>query len=308
MRAILLQLSRNEWLKEHVPQWKFVRRAVRRFMPGETVDDALDAAARYQQQGIHAVITRLGENVAGIEQAEQTRDHYLDAVDKIVERGLDVEISLKLTHLGLDLSEDAAYQYCEDIANKVLHKTGSDLFIDMESGEYVQRTIDVYTWLKEINDNVGLCIQSYLHRTDDDLDHLFSLHAPLRLVKGAYRESASVAVTSKKKVDEMFFDQAQCMLERTKHYGTRMVYATHDEKLIARIIDEARKIGLPEKQVEFQMLYGVKTSLQKQLADEGYTVKVLISYGESWYPWYMRRLAERPANLMFVLKNVVFRN
>lgn len=304
-RAILLWMSKSQWMKSRVSRWKFVRRAVRRFMPGETVEAALDAAAEFEREGIPAVITKLGENITRIEHAGQVCDHYLEAIDKIAERGLNTEISVKLTHLGLDLSVESALEHCREIACKAGNKLGNDFFIDMEGSEYLLRTLDLYTRLKQEFDNTGLCIQAYLHRADSDIDDLFELNASLRLVKGAYKESPDIAIQSKKKVDENFFILSQRMLQRTKHLGTRMIFATHDESLIARLIDEAKKIDLPNDQLEFQMLYGIKTTLQRKLARDGYKVRVLIAYGESWYPWYMRRLAERPANVWFVLRNVI---
>jgi len=307
-RSILLKMSQNQWFKERVPRWGFTRRAVRRFMPGETIEDALNAAGTFEREGIPAVFTRLGEHITYLEEAQQVRDHYLDAVDKIAKRGLNVEISVKLTQLGLDLSLDAALEYCREIACKAGNRLGNEFFIDMEGSAYVNRTLELYSRLKQEFDNTGLCIQAYLHRANSDLDELFDLNASLRLVKGAYKEPPDIAIHSKKKVDENFFRLSRRTLRRTKDHGTRMIYATHDEKLITRIIDEAKNIGLPDEQLELQMLYGIKTPLQRELAQKGYKVRVLIAYGESWYPWYMRRLAERPANLMFVLKNVVFRN
>jgi proline dehydrogenase len=308
MRSVLLHLSKNQWMRTRVPRWKFVRRAVRRFMPGETLEAALDAAAEFEREGIPAVFTGLGENITDLEQARRIRDHYLDAINRIGERGLDVELSVKPTQLGLDLSADTAFEYCREIACKIKNRLGNELFLDMESSAYVRRTLDLYFRLKEEWENTGLCIQAYLHRTQTDIDELFRINASLRLVKGAYKEPPDTAIKSKKKVDENFFALARKSLNRTKLHGSRIIYATHDEKLIARIIEEAREIGLERGLLEFQMLYGVKTSLQRQLAREGYKVRVLIAYGESWFPWYMRRLAERPANLGFVLRNVILRN
>ena len=300
-------MSRNRWFKKHVPRRKFVRRAIRRFMPGETIEAALDAAEQFEHEGIPAVFTRLGENITELEEAQQVRDHYLEAVDKIAERGLNVELSVKLTQLGLDLSFDAALEYCRELACKAGNRVGNDFFIDMEGSAYVNRTLELYSRLRQEFDNTGLCIQAYLHRVNSDLDDLFDLNASLRLVKGAYKETPDIAIQKKSKVDENFFSLSQRMLRQTKEHGTRMIYATHDEKLIARIIDEAKKTGLPDDRLEFQMLYGVKTGLQRELVHEGYKVRVLIAYGEAWYPWYMRRLAERPANVLFVLRNVVFK-
>jgi proline dehydrogenase len=303
-RNTLLWMSGNQWMKNQVPRWKFVRRAVRRFMPGETVENALDAASDLEREGIPAVFTRLGENITQIQQAEQVRDHYLGAIDKIAERNLKTEISVKLTQLGLDISEEDTFRFCRIIAEKIQNTLGNELFIDMEGSAYVQRTIDLYRHLKSETGNVGLCVQAYLHRTTSDIDELFGLRASLRLVKGAYKEPAEIAIRSKPKVDENYFQLALKMLHQTKQYGTRIIYATHDEVLITRIIDESKKIGLQKEMLEFQMLYGIKTSFLRQLARDGYSVRVLIAYGKSWYPWYVRRLAERPANVWFVMKNV----
>jgi proline dehydrogenase len=306
-RNTLLWMSKNQWMKSHIPRLKFVRRAVRRFMPGETVEDALEAAAGFEQESIHAVFTRLGENITQIEQAEQVRDHYLDTVNKISGRSLKTEISVKPTQLGLDISEEQTFRFCKDIAGEIKSKLGNELFIDMEGSAYVQRTIDLYRRLKEGVGNAGLCVQAYLHRTESDLDELFGIHSSLRLVKGAYKEPEEIAIRRKSKVDENFFRLARKMMHQTKEYGTRVIYATHDEILISRIIEETKKIGLQSDLLEFQMLYGIRITLQKQLVREGYTVRVLISYGESWYPWYLRRLAERPANVWFVLKNIIYK-
>lgn len=303
-RNILLRLSGNRWLKDRVPRLKFVRRAVRRFMPGDTIEAALDAAAGFERDGIPAVFTRLGEHITHKEQAQHTRDHYLDVVDKIAERELTAEISVKPTQLGLELALDDTLEYCREIACKAGNILGNDFFLDMEGSGYLLRTLELYTRLKQEFDNTGLCIQAYLHRADSDLEDLFTLDATLRLVKGAYKEPDELAIQSKKLVDENFLSLARKMLHRTKNHGTRMIYATHDENLIARIIEESKKIYLPKSELEFQMLYGIQTQLQKQLVHDGYKVRVLIAYGESWYPWYMRRLAERPANVWFVLKNI----
>lgn len=304
-RTILLQMSKNQWLKRHVPKWGFVRRAVRRFMPGERFEDALDAAEEFERDGIPAVFTRLGENITSAQEAEEVRDHYLDAIDQISQRRLHSEISVKLSHLGLDISPDAPFDHCKAIITKIKEQLGTEMFIDMESSAYVQATIELYTQLKKETGQVGLCIQAYLHRTASDIEHLFGINASLRLVKGAYREPATVAIQSKKQVDENFFALSLKMLQRTKTHGTRMIYATHDERLIDRIIDEGMKIGLRSDELEFQMLYGIRTDLQRELARKGHKVRVLIAYGDMWYPWYMRRLAERPANVWFVLKNLI---
>ncbi|MBI1937561.1 MAG: proline dehydrogenase family protein [Ignavibacteriales bacterium] len=303
-RSVLLWMSENKWMQNNVPRWWFVRKAVKKFMPGESVEDALNAAQNFSAYNIPTVFTKLGENITQISEAAVVRDHYLRLINKISERKLDVEISLKLTQLGFDLSEEEAFKNFSVIAKHAKEKLGNTVFIDMEGSAYTQRTIDFYKRIKLEHSNAGLCLQAYLRRTDNDLNELFGISLSLRLVKGAYKEPREIALPEKWEVDRNYFDLSSKMMNEIKKNGERIIYATHDQKLIAKIIEESKKIGLPKEKLEFQMLYGIKTPLQKQLAKEGYKIRVLISYGESWYPWYVRRLAERPANIWFVLKNL----
>lgn len=297
-------MSENKFMKERIPKLGFVRKAVKKFMPGETEEAALDAAAQFSQFGIPSVFTKLGENITQISEADLVRDHYLKLIDKIVERKLDIEISVKLTQLGFDHSEEETYNNFIAIVKKAKEKLGNSVFIDMESSIYTQRTIDFYKKCKKNFENVGLCLQAYLFRTQNDIEELFSINPLIRMVKGAYKEPLSLVFKDKPMVDENFFVCANKLLLQSNQNNIRPVFATHDEKLIKRITQEADRISIKKSAYEFQMLYGIKTSLQKQLAKDGYQFRVLIAYGESWYPWYMRRLAERPANIWFVIKNI----
>lgn len=303
-RSILLWMSENKFMKERIPKLGFVRKAVKKFMPGETEDAALDAALEFSKLGIPSVFTKLGENITRLSEAETVRDHYLHLIDKIAERKLEIEISVKLTQLGFDLSEEETYSNFIAIVKKAGEKLGNSVFIDMESSLYTQRTIDFYKRCKREFGNVGICIQAYLYRTGNDIQELLDIDPEIRIVKGAYKEPTEIVFQKKSDVDENFFIWARKLMTETSNKKVRPVFATHDEKLITRITDEAGLKGINKSRYEFQMLYGIKTNLQKKLAEEGYKFRVLIAYGESWYPWYMRRLAERPANIWFVLKNI----
>ncbi len=303
-RNILLWMSENRWMKERIPKFGFVKKAVKKFMPGETEAAALDAAYQFSLAGIPSVFTKLGENITQISEAYAVRDHYLRLIDKVANRKLDIEISLKLTQLGFDLSEEETFKNFTAIVSKAKEKLGNTVFIDMESSAYTQRTIDFYKRVKKEHDNAGICLQAYLLRTDQDILDLVEFNPAIRIVKGAYKEPGDIVFKRKILVDDNFFLCARDLMKNRSNKNVRAVFATHDEKLIKRIREETERNGIQKSKYEFQMLYGIKTSLQKQIAKEGYRFRVLIAYGESWYPWYMRRLAERPANIWFVLKNL----
>lgn len=303
-RTILLWMSENTFLKKKIPNLKFVRKAVKRFMPGETEADAIIAAKELLNEKIQITFTKLGENITQIHEAEKVRDHYLKLIDTIKSENINIELSIKLTQLGFDLSEDISFQYCKEIAESVRQKLGNTLFIDMEGSAYTQRTIDFYKKIKESSNNIGLCLQAYLYRTKEDLSQLIDIDSQIRLVKGAYREPADIAFPKKADVDKNYFELAKILLENIHKKNSRVVFGTHDETLIEKIIKEAKYLGLPKDRLEFQMLYGIKNNYIKDLVRRGYKGSILIAYGESWYAWYMRRLAERPANVWFVLKNI----
>ena len=303
MRSILLAASQNSWLRERVPRFRFVRRAVSRFMPGEEIGDALAAAAELKEKGIRTVLTHLGENIAAAKEAESVADHYLDVLDRVARAGLPAEVSVKLTHLGLDLSAELCYANLR----RIIECAGahSVVWIDMETSDYVDVTLDLYRRARQAYQNVGVCLQAYLYRTADDLAYLIPLGPAIRLVKGAYREPADRAFPRKRDVDENFFALSQQLLsDEARRAGVRAGIATHDLELIRRIEDYAKSRDLGKDCLDFQMLYGIQRTEQLRLVREGWRTLVLISYGTYWFPWYMRRLAERPANLLFVARNI----
>ena len=303
MRGALLWASRNNGLRERASRYKFVRRSVSRFMPGEQIADALAAAGSLENQGLGTVLTHLGENVSTEAEAESVTRHYLEALAQVRAAGLRSELSVKLTHLGLDLGHDL----CRSKVEKILQAAGQDSFvwIDMESSPYVDATLDLYRSLRRTYSNVGVCLQAYLFRTADDLASLLPLGPAIRLVKGAYLEPPQVAFPRKADVDENFFALARMLLSaEARGAGVRAVIATHDRKLIHRVEDLARAEDLGGKDFQFEMLYGIHPAEQLRLARNGWRSAVLISYGTFWFPWYMRRLAERPANVGFMIRNL----
>lgn len=304
MRSFLLACSESVWLRDRATRYGFMRRAVSRFMPGETVSEALDAALGLRDQSIGTIFTHLGENVTDPAEAERVTLHYLDVLDRIRRLGLTTEVSVKPTQLGLDLE----FELCFQNLKRIIERAGpaSVVWTDMEASNYVDRTLDLYRRARREFPNVGVCLQAYLYRTASDLASLIPLGAAVRLVKGAYKEPASVAIPTKRDVDENYFLLAKRMLsEEARTAGVRPAIATHDRKLIERVIDYAQSLKLSKQCYEFQMLYGIQRQEQLRLAREGYKSAVLVAYGNSWFAWYMRRLAERPANTWFVVRNLL---
>jgi proline dehydrogenase len=304
MRSVLLALSENRWMRSHGQSLWFVKRAARRFMPGEEFDDMLAAAATLRPHGIHATFTRLGENVSDWPEAEYVTAHYLGAIDRVKAAGIICEPSVKPTQLGLDLDKERCFENLRALAERA-QASGNYLWIDMERSPYVEATIELTKRLRAQFDNVGVCLQAYLYRTMDDLKLLRAQGIGVRLVKGAYKEPSSVAIPKKADVDEHFFKLAVVMLESSgRPEGFRAVFGTHDASLIARIRAHAERAGVTTRDVEIHMLYGIQRAEQLRLVNDGATVRALIAYGTFWFPWYMRRLAERPANIWFVLKSM----
>ena len=306
IRSTLLWVSENGWCRNTLPRYGFVRRAVRRFMPGETLDDALGAARSLAgRHRIPALVTLLGENVADEAEARAVADHYIDAAHRVAASGLDAELSLKPTHLGLDLGLDIAQRNIRRIA-EASEVHGNRVWLDMEYSRYVDPTLELYRAIRADHERFGICLQSYLHRTPDDLESLIPIGAAIRLVKGAYAEPPETALPVKADVDRAFFDQAVRMLAPdARAAGLRAGLATHDAALIGRIDAWAEANGVGTDAYEYQMLYGIAGPLQQRLAREGKRIRVLISYGVHWFPWYVRRLAERPANMGFVMRSVL---
>lgn len=303
-REILLRASQSDWLAEQLTRRPFARRAVRRFMPGEDVEAALDASESLHQQGLASILTLLGENVTSAAEVEGVTHHYVDVLDRVVQRGLDTDVSVKPTQFGIDLSPDLARQGIERVVRQAAERSRM-LAIDMESTDYTDRTIDLYRRLRAEHENITLCLQAYLYRTAADLEALLPASPHIRLVKGAYKEPASLAYRSKREVDENFLRLAETLLDATRDGAGRVYFGTHDTRLIDNICSRADILDVPRDRFEFQMLYGIQRQAQSNLVERGFQTRVLISYGESWFPWFMRRLAERPANVLFVLRNVM---
>ena len=304
MRTLLLKGSESPWLASHVAKRHFAQRAVRRFLPGETVEAALAAVEELRGRGITSVLTQLGEAIADRREAEAATAHYLDVLDKAQRTDLSTQLSLKPTQLGLGLDAGLCVAQAARLADRAA-QLGTFVWIDMEASPYVDATLDLYRTLRAEYDNVGVCLQAYLYRTVADLESLLPIRPAIRLVKGAYSESPGVAFVRKADVDQNFVKLAKRLLSaEARQGGVRHGFGTHDMQLVARIRDFAEGAGIAKDAYEIQMLYGIRRSDQVRLSAEGASIRVLISYGAAWFPWYMRRLAERPANLGFVLRSV----
>jgi proline dehydrogenase len=304
-RKALLAMSTNPWLRDRATKTAFVRRSVSTFMPGERLDDAIVAAKAQEQLGIRTIFTKLGENLTRVEEAEEVTLHYLDVLDKVQAQQLQVQVSVKPTQLGLDLDRDLCYRNLQRLVDRAAAR-GNFIWIDMESSPYVDPTIDLFRRTRERSRFVGIALQAYLYRTAQDIEALLPLGSAIRMVKGAYLEPPSVAYPKKSDVDENFYKLSCRLLSAdAQQAGCLLHIATHDPALVDRLgryIDEHR---VPTASYEYAMLYGIQRPLQRRLVEAGKPLRVLIAYGEYWFPWYMRRLAERPANVWFVVKNIL---
>jgi proline dehydrogenase len=297
LRNVFLAASESRLLRERAVQVPFVRRAVSKFMPGEKVDDALAAS---RALGVGTVLTRLGENLRGADEAEGVARHYLDLYDRVRAEELDVEISVKPTQLGLDFTREECERHLTELAERA-RATGNWLWIDMESTAYTEVTVDLYRRLRARFPNTGLCVQSYLYRTAADVERLIAAGAGVRLVKGAYKEPPSVAFQQKADVDAAYLRQMRLLMD----HGVYPAIATHDEKIIAETRDYAAERKIGSDRYEFQMLYGIRRDLQASLTREGFGVRIYIPFGREWFPYFMRRLGERPANVGFVIRSLL---
>jgi proline dehydrogenase len=302
MRSLLLAAAQNQWLRDHATHYRFVRSTVSRFMPGENFEDALKAAQALATKQIGTVFTHLGENIKDRAEAQQVTEHYIEVLDQIRNSGMKAEISVKLTQLGLDLPTDLCFDNLKTIIERA--EKDSIVWVDMEASNYVDLTLEVYRRALQMFPNVGVCLQAYLHRTKEDLSKLMPLRPSIRLVKGAYNEPPEIAFPRKQDVDENYFALAAAMLGAKKeNQCVRAAFGTHDLVLIRRLSELASTQGLAKADFEVQMLYGIQRAEQERLASEGCTSMVLVAYGTYWYPWFVRRLAERPGNLWFMLRN-----
>ncbi|MEO8678320.1 MAG: proline dehydrogenase family protein [Vicinamibacterales bacterium] len=304
-RRLILKASDSQWLREHGTKARFVRRAVSRFMPGESFGDMLAAAQAMAAQGVAAVFTRLGENVRDLAEADAVARHYLEGIDRIHQLQLACEPSIKLTQLGLDIDRELAFGHLRALALRT-QTTGNYLWIDMEQSPYVEVTLDLTRRLASEFPRIGVCLQAYLYRTREDLVDVMGRGIGVRLVKGAYNELPAVAFPRKSEVDANYLALAQTMLEPgSRASGARAVFGTHDLHLIETIRRHGSSAHVEAHDYEFHMLFGIQRAAQLKLANDGALVRVLIAYGEYWFPWYMRRLAERPANVWFVAKSLL---
>jgi len=272
-------------------------------MPGEDVASAVDAAGSFAAAGIGSVVTALGERVNTRAEAEQVRRHYMEVLDTISTRRLPTHVSVKLTHLGLDVDRELCAESVHALAARAA-ATGTMLWLDMEESAYVDATLELYRGVRAQFAKVGVCLQAYLRRTPNDLESLLAIGGSVRLVKGAYAEPPEVAFSRKSETDAAYFELAQRMLASASP-AQPQVFGTHDLSLLDRIRKQSESKVVPRAAWEVHMLYGIKSTAQRALATTGVNVRVLISYGAQWFPWYVRRLAERPANVWFVVRSLV---
>ena len=272
-------------------------------MPGDEFDSALKAAVTFKAQGIGAVFTKLGENIKALSEAAAAVEHYEMVLSTAAEAGLEPEISVKPTQVGLDIDPDAAFANLNRLAVAAARAKGF-LWIDMEGSAYTDRTLDLYNRIHARQAAVGVCLQAYLYRTASDAYRMLAFRPAIRLVKGAYAEPADRAFPAKRDVDANYLALCALMLPDVNRGRLRLVLGTHDVALIDRIARLADAIGMDRHQLEVHMLYGIQSSQQVRLATEGYRVSALIAYGDAWYAWYLRRLAERPANVLFVARQM----
>jgi proline dehydrogenase len=302
MRRLLLWCAQNRWLAVHVPRWGFARRAVRRFMPGEDFDSALRAAIEFKAMGVGAVFTLLGENVTDLDQANVEVELYEHVLAEGA--GVQAEISVKPTHLGLDVDPDAAYANLLRLA-RAAAKAKSFLWVDMEGSAYTESTIDLYNRVRAHHPHTGICLQAYLHRTAADVASLLPHKPAIRLVKGAYSEPPEIAYQAKRDVDANYLAICAFALHAVKRQELRLVLGTHDVDLIDRVWRFGAALDMDRSEIEVNMLYGIRTAEQLRLKRDGYAVKTLIAFGDAWYAWYLRRLAERPANVLFAARQLL---
>ena len=299
VRSLLLFLSRRKRLRRWMETSSMARRLSQRFVAGETLDQALEVCRKLNAEGITVTLDHLGESVTRLEEAAEARDVYLRTISAIHESGIRGNVSLKLTQFGLDLSAAECLSNVEQLVRRAAELEGF-VRVDMESSEYTSRTLDLVTALYARFNAVGTVIQAYLHRSRKDIEMLCAKRIRVRLCKGAYLEPHTVAFADKADVDRNYVELMKLLLDQ----GNYPAIATHDEKMIAATKAYAAECGLPKSAFEFQMLYGIRRDLQRQLVAEGYRMRVYVPFGQAWYPYYMRRMAERPANVFFIVRNL----
>lgn len=304
LRDVFLALSTSSLLRDFVVNFPLSRRVSRRFVAGETLDEAIQVVKKLNAQGLAVTFDQLGESVTQESEARAAKDGYLRALDAIAAHQVSSQVSVKLTQIGLDISPDL----CLDNLRQILRRAKENntfVTIDMEDSQHTQVTLNVFKTLREEFDNVGIVIQSYLYRSEQDMKTLCTIGANVRLCKGAYKEPAAVAFPAKKGVDASYLKLAQIFFDSNgSPTSAYLDLATHDEKIIDWAKEYSTTHNVDRKRFEFQMLYGIRSDLQRQLVAEGYTMRVYVPYGTHWYPYFMRRLAERPANVIFLVSNL----
>jgi proline dehydrogenase len=299
LRSVLLFLSHQSWLRHWMETSRSGERLTSRFIAGLTLDQELAVCRNLNRDGIMATLDHLGESVTSLEEAEVSRDAYLCALDRIAELGLQATVSIKLTQLGLDFSEDA----CRSNVERLLERAkaiGSMVEVDMENSQYVDRTLDLVSHLHARYGSVRAVIQAYLYRSESDIENLCRQSIPVRLCKGAYQEPSDIAFPKKHDVDENYIR----LMTRLLDTGAYPAIASHDDKIIRHAIGYVTERKIAADRFEFQMLYGIRRDLERRLTADGYRLRLYVPYGDAWYPYFMRRLAERPANVLFLARNL----
>ena len=302
IRNILLWSSKNYWISHKLPKYKFVQKSVSRFMPGETLEHALSKSSELEDIGYGTIITYLGENSLNKTQTLNTVKQYKDALEDIDSRSLKTVISVKLTQLGLDIDEGLCIDNLKQLL-KVAELKNTFVWIDMEEYIYLELTLKIYKKLIPKHNNIGITLQSYLYRSEDDLKSLLDIAPYIRLVKGAYAEDSSVSMQNRNEIYDNYLKLANLMLgKKILKNGLIPSFATHDHQIIYSLINKINADEIEKDHYEFNMLYGIRRDLQDEILKSGQNLKILISYGEEWFPWYVRRLAENPKNLFLLLK------
>jgi proline dehydrogenase len=300
VRAFFIFLSRQKQLRRWMETSAVAQRLSTRFVAGETLEQALAVARKLNQEGITVTLDHLGESVTSLAEAREARDVYLRTLDTISAGGIQANVSLKLTQFGLDLSYEECLANVDQLVKRAA-ELGSFVRVDMESSEYVDRTLELVRTLHERHGAVGVVIQAYLYRSKDDIAKLCAEKIRVRLCKGAYLEPASAAFPQKAEVDRSYVELTRQLLTD----GVYPAIATHDEAMIGQTKQFVSSKGIGRECFEFQMLYGIRRDLQQQLVADGYRLRLYVPFGKAWYPYYMRRLAERPANVVFILRNLL---
>ena len=300
VKDTLLYLAHNRNLRDFVTHNRATRGISRRFVAGEELDEAIEVTRVLNRQRLQVALDHLGENVSEAEQARAAVQDYIAAIERIKQTGVDANVSIKLTALGLDISQELCEQNVRSIL-EYARQYAIFVCIDMEGSDYTEQTVDIALRLHKQFEYVGTVIQSYLYRSKKDIEQLIAQGVRVRLVKGAYKEPKEIAFQQKSEVDRNYVRLTMMLLSR----GNFPAIATHDEAIINAACKYARDNGISKSAFEFQMLYGIRRDLQEKLVSQGYKVRIYVPYGSQWYPYLMRRLAERPANLIFVLSNAL---